>query len=78
MKSRIACGVAAFVAIIAALFFRIMMFVFPTDWVFWYGLCKGLNVFCLWVFRIGIPLMLILCIIAFIGSLIYRLRNKED
>lgn len=72
-----ACFVVAIIAIIAALLFRIGMFVFPTSWVFWYGLCKVLNVICLWVFRIAVPLAIVLCIIAFIGNLVYRLKNKE-
>ncbi len=66
----------AAIGLVAGAFFKLMLFVFPVSWKFWYGLCYILYFIGIWAFRIGTPVFVILSIVALVGGLIDRLSNK--
>ena len=68
--------VVAAIGLLVGAFFKLMLFVFPVSWTFWYGLCKILYFLGIWAFRIGTPLFVILSIVAFIGNLVYQISHK--
>jgi len=68
--------VIAGIGLLAGLFCKVLLFVFPTSWTFWYGLSNLLYLICIWAFRLGVPLFIILCVVAFFGNLIWSLSRK--
>lgn len=67
----------AAIGLLVGLGFKLMLFVFPVTWKFWHGLCALLYYLGIWAFRIGTPTFVILCVVAFIGNLIYSIAHKD-
>ena len=72
------CLAVALVSSVIAIVLRILLFIVPEGWSFWHGLLKILHTLFFWAFAISLPVMIVLSIIAFIGTLIWRVTRKEE
>lgn len=68
--------VIAGIGLLAGIFCKILLLAIPESWTFWYGLSNLLYLICFWAFLIGVPLFGILCVVAFLGNLIWSLSRK--
>ena len=67
----------ALISIVVAIALRFLLFVVPVAWKFWHGLIDILHFIAIWVFRITLPAIIVVSIIAFVWGLIWHL-TKDD